>query len=133
MLQLNTYSTLMSKLMHYAKNVTGNNSYWHKAKEDLQAIIAQVGPSTIFFNFISCWVILAWISWAFLWPSLWTHSTRNYAAKFSWKSTYLGLVFHWANRSFCQVLVKRVIRGFLALVQIWVCSSEKFNSLSQSC
>ena len=34
MLQSNTYSTLMSKLMHYAKNVTGSNSYWHKAKED---------------------------------------------------------------------------------------------------
>ena len=49
MLQLNTYSTLMSKLMHYAKNVTGKNSYWRKAKEDLQATIAQVGPPTIFF------------------------------------------------------------------------------------
>ena len=36
--------------MHYAKNVTGNNSYWHKAKEDLQATIAQVGPPTIFFK-----------------------------------------------------------------------------------
>ena len=53
MLQTNTYSTLMSKLMHYAKNVTGSNSYWHKAKEDLRATIAQVGPPTIFFT-LSC-------------------------------------------------------------------------------
>ena len=53
MLRSNTYSTLMSKLMHYAKNVTGSNSYWHKAKEDLRATIAQVGPPTIFFT-LSC-------------------------------------------------------------------------------
>ena len=53
MLASNTYSTLMSKLMHYAKNVTGSNSYWHKAKEDLKATISQVGPPTIFFT-LSC-------------------------------------------------------------------------------
>ena len=53
MLQSNTYSTLTAKLMHYAKNVTGSNSYWHKAKEDLRATIAQVGPRRIFF-FLSC-------------------------------------------------------------------------------
>ena len=35
-LQSNNRSTLMSKLMHYAENVTGSNSYWHKAKEDLR-------------------------------------------------------------------------------------------------
>lgn len=53
MLQSNNYSTLMSKLMHYAKNVTGSNSYCHKAKEDLRATIAQEGPPTIFFT-LSC-------------------------------------------------------------------------------
>ena len=53
MLQSNTYTILMSKLMHYAKNVSGSNSYWHKAKEDLRATIAQVGPPTIFFT-LSC-------------------------------------------------------------------------------
>ena len=53
MLKSNSYSTLMSKLMHYAKNVTGSNSYWHKTKEDLRATIAQVGPPTIFFT-LSC-------------------------------------------------------------------------------
>ena len=53
MLKSNSYSTLMSKLMHYAKNITGSNSYWHKAKEDLRATISQVGPPTIFFT-LSC-------------------------------------------------------------------------------
>ena len=53
MLQSNNHSTLMSKLMHYAKNITGSNSYWHKAKEDLRATVAQVGPPTIFFT-LSC-------------------------------------------------------------------------------
>ena len=50
MLASNTYSTLMSKLMHYAKNVTGSNSYWHKAKEDLRVTIVQVGPPIFFFT-----------------------------------------------------------------------------------
>ena len=53
MLQSNTYSTLMSKPMHYAKNVTDSNGYWHKSKEDVGATIAQVGPPTIFFT-LSC-------------------------------------------------------------------------------
>ena len=53
MLASNTYSTLMSKLMHYAKNVTGSNSYWHKAKENLRATIVQVGPPEFFFT-LSC-------------------------------------------------------------------------------
>lgn len=39
--------------MHYAKNITGSNSYWHKAKEDLRATITWVGPPTIFFT-LSC-------------------------------------------------------------------------------
>ena len=53
MLTSNTYSTLMTKLMHYSKNVTGSTGYWHKAKEDLKAIITQMGPPTIFFT-LSC-------------------------------------------------------------------------------
>ena len=35
------------------KNVTGNDAYWHKAKDDLKAIISQVGPPTVFFT-LSC-------------------------------------------------------------------------------
>ena len=53
MLQSNTYSSLMSKLMHYAKNVTGTNAYWNKARDDLKAIINQNGPPTIFWT-LSC-------------------------------------------------------------------------------
>ena len=39
--------------MHYAKNVTGSDAYWHKAKDELKAIISQVGPPTVFFT-LSC-------------------------------------------------------------------------------
>ena len=28
----NSYSIVMSKLMRYAKNVTGSDAYWHKVK-----------------------------------------------------------------------------------------------------
>ena len=52
-LQSNHHSTLMYKRMHYVKNVTDSNSYWYKAKEDLRATIAQVGPPTTFFR-LSC-------------------------------------------------------------------------------
>lgn len=53
MLTSNTYSNVLSKLMHYAKNVTGSPAYWHKSKHDLKATIAQEGPPTIFFT-LSC-------------------------------------------------------------------------------
>ena len=32
---------------------TGTNAYWHKVKDDLKAIIMQVGPPTFFFTFSS--------------------------------------------------------------------------------
>ena len=53
MLHSKSCSGVMSKLMHYAKNVTGSDAYWHKAKDDLKAIISQVGPPTVFFT-LSC-------------------------------------------------------------------------------
>lgn len=53
MLTTNSYSSLMSKLMHYAKNITGSSGYWHKSKEDLKATITQKGPPTILFT-LSC-------------------------------------------------------------------------------
>ena len=53
MLTTNTYSSLMSKLMHYAKNITGSCGYWQKSKDDLKATISQKGPPTIFFT-LSC-------------------------------------------------------------------------------
>ena len=33
MLTTNSYSSLMSKLMHYAKNITGSTGYWQKSKD----------------------------------------------------------------------------------------------------
>lgn len=48
MLHSQSYDSLMSKLMHYAKNVSGTNAYWNRAKDDLKAIITQVGAPTIF-------------------------------------------------------------------------------------
>ena len=39
--------------MHYAKNVSGTNAYWNRAKDDLKAIIIQVGAPTIFWT-LSC-------------------------------------------------------------------------------
>ena len=50
MLEENTYSSLMSKLSHYAKKICGTSSYWIKAKNDLKAIIFQKGPPTIFWT-----------------------------------------------------------------------------------
>ena len=48
-----SYDFLMSKLMHYAKNMSGTNAYWNRAKDDLKAIITQVGALTIFWT-LSC-------------------------------------------------------------------------------
>ena len=45
-----SYESLMSKLMHYAKNISGTNAYWNRAKNDLKAIITQVGAPTIFWT-----------------------------------------------------------------------------------
>ena len=32
----NNTNTFISKLSHYLSNITGSNSYWHKAKKDLR-------------------------------------------------------------------------------------------------
>ena len=114
MLKSNSYSTLMSKLMHYAKNITGSNSYWHKAKEDLRATIAQVGTPTIFFT-LSC----AEYHWPefhnlidsqceFLTPEIrlqhvlqnphlldWLFTERTGRFVKSWLKESLGATWHW--------------------------------------
>ena len=53
MILSNTYESLISKLMHYAKNISGTNAYWNRAKDDLKAILTQVGAPTIFWT-LSC-------------------------------------------------------------------------------
>ena len=53
MLLSNSHNSLMSKLVHYGKNVSGTNAYWSQAREDLKTIIHQKGPPTVFWN-LSC-------------------------------------------------------------------------------
>ena len=53
MLHSQSYDSLMSKLMQYAKNVSGTKAYWNRAKDDLKTIITQVGEPTIFWT-LSC-------------------------------------------------------------------------------
>ena len=49
----NNTSMFISKISRYLSNITGSNAYWHKAKEDLKAIIAHAGAPTFFFTFSS--------------------------------------------------------------------------------
>ena len=53
MMMSDSYESLISKLMHYAKNVSGTNAYWNRAKDDLKAIITEVVAPTIFWT-LSC-------------------------------------------------------------------------------
>ena len=53
MFENNTYKVIMHKLSRYVKNISGTNSYWHEVKEDLKAIIMQIGTPTIFWT-LSC-------------------------------------------------------------------------------
>lgn len=48
-----SYTSIMKKLLRYAKNITGTNAYWNNAKEQLKATINQVGAPTIFWT-LSC-------------------------------------------------------------------------------
>ena len=47
----NNSNVFLSKLSRYLSNITGSNAYWHKAKEDLKAIITHVGAPTFFLLF----------------------------------------------------------------------------------
>ena len=53
MAETNTSSVFMSKVSRYTANIPGTNSYWYKVREDLKAVIANVGPPTFFFTFSS--------------------------------------------------------------------------------
>ena len=47
----NDFRFLMTKMSRYVANISGTNAYWHKAKEDLKAIITHVGAPTFFSHF----------------------------------------------------------------------------------
>ena len=50
----NNTSAFMSKVSRYVANIAGTNAYWHKVKEDLKAIVTNIGtPTFLFYIFIS--------------------------------------------------------------------------------
>ena len=49
----NDIAVFMSKVSRYVANISGTNSYWHKVREVLKAIITTVGTPTFFFTFSS--------------------------------------------------------------------------------
>lgn len=53
MAENNDVSVFMSKISQYVSNIAGTNAYWHKVREDLKAIITNVGALTVFFTFSS--------------------------------------------------------------------------------
>ncbi len=53
MVATNNSATLMSKVSRYVGNIAGTNSYWNKVREELKAIITNVGAPTLFFTFSS--------------------------------------------------------------------------------
>ena len=46
-------NVFMSKLSRYVANISGSNAYWNKIREELKAIITNVGSPTLFFAFSS--------------------------------------------------------------------------------
>ena len=49
----NNSAVFMSKLSRYVGNIAGTNAYWNKVREELKAIITNVGAPTLFFTFSS--------------------------------------------------------------------------------
>ena len=49
----NNSPAFISKVSRYVANIGGTNAYWHRVKEDLKAIITNVGTPTLFFTFSS--------------------------------------------------------------------------------
>ena len=53
MAENNNCTSFMSKISRYVTNIAGTNAYWNKVKEDLKAIVTNVGSPTFFFTFSS--------------------------------------------------------------------------------
>ena len=49
----NNLAVFMSKVSRYVDNIAGTNAYWNKVREELKAIITNVGAPTLFFTFSS--------------------------------------------------------------------------------
>ena len=46
-------NVFMSKVSRYVGNIAGTNAYWNRVREELKAIITNVGPPTLSFTFSS--------------------------------------------------------------------------------
>ena len=46
-------AAFMSKVSQYVSNIAGTNAYWYKVRQELKAIITNVGAPTLFFTFSS--------------------------------------------------------------------------------
>ncbi|XP_028408480.1 uncharacterized protein LOC114531038 isoform X1 [Dendronephthya gigantea] len=49
----NNANVFMSKVSRYVGNIAGTNSYWNRVRDELKAIITNVGAPTLFFTFSS--------------------------------------------------------------------------------
>ena len=49
----NNSAAFLAKVSRYVANIPGTNASWHKVKEDLEAIVTNVGTPTFFFTFSS--------------------------------------------------------------------------------
>ena len=49
----NNANLFLSKISRYVGNIAGTNAYWNRVRDELKAIIINVGPSTLFFTFSS--------------------------------------------------------------------------------
>ena len=62
MIKAGAYSSVIKKLLRYAKNITGTKAYWNQAKEQLKATINQIQLTNNFLDFVLCRVSLARVS-----------------------------------------------------------------------
>ena len=53
MARSDNYTLFLSKVSRYIGNIAGTNAYWNKVREELKAIIINVGAPTLFFTFSS--------------------------------------------------------------------------------
>ena len=49
----NNANLFLSKISRYVGNIAGTNAYWNRVRDELKAIIINVGPPTLFFTFFS--------------------------------------------------------------------------------
>ena len=49
----NNANIFLSKISRYVGNIAGTNAYWNRVRDELKAIIINVGPPTLFFTFSS--------------------------------------------------------------------------------